>query len=170
LDCSAFTLATRYIGTRELPGERDNPHILAWLMDAGVADPRQATGLYHDETPWCASFVGHIVRLCALRAPHAPARARSWLQAGLPIDPKDALIGWDVVVLQRGDGLQPGPEVVAAPGHVGFFAGWHTAAGATFEPTAIRVLGGNQGNQVSVATFPMARVLGVRRLRVESAT
>jgi hypothetical protein len=56
----------------------------------------------------------------------------------------------------RGTGKQPGPDVTAAPGHVGLFAG--------LEGTHVLVLGGNQSNGVSVARFPVARVLGVRRL------
>jgi len=47
--------------------------------------------------------------------------------------------------------------VLAAPGHVGFYAGR--------ESDRVRVLGGNQDNTISIATFPAAHVLGYRRLR-----
>jgi uncharacterized protein (TIGR02594 family) len=133
-------------------------------MDAGVADPRQATGLYHDETPWCGAYVAHVTRLSGLRIPDAPARARSWLGAGMPIDLAEARVGWDVVVLQRGDGQQPGPDVLDAPGHVGWFAGLDVGPDNPLAPTGVRLLGGNQNNCVSVATFPLRRLLGVRRL------
>ena len=74
--------------------------------------------------------------------------ARSWLEIGTSIHILEAQVGFDVVILSRG----------AAPsGHVGFFAGW--------DKGQIRVLGGNQGNRVSIATFPKERILGVRRLR-----
>lgn len=169
LRITAFDIASRYLGTRELPGRLDNPHILAWLMDAGVGDPRQASALYHDEVPWCGAFVGHIVRLCGLSIPQLPARARSWLRAGMPIEVKEARVGWDLIVLQRGDGLQPDAMTLDAPGHVGFFSGWDVEAGAPFEPKAVRVLGGNQSNSVSVAGFPLARILGVRRLLLGTA-
>ena len=156
---TAFDLAARYVGTRELPGGLDNPHILAWLMDAGVADPRQAGLLYHDEVPWCGAFVAHPVRLAGLELPKIPARARSWLTVGEPIAIERAEAAWDVVVLQRGDGAQPGPDVLAAPGHVGFFFDLETSRGL------VHLLGGNQGgDQVSIAGFPVHRVLGVQRL------
>ena len=64
--------------------------------------------------------------------------------------------GFDVVILRRGGGDQPGPEVLDAPGHVGFFAG--------HEDPNVLLLGGNQGDSVSVAPFAAARILGVRRL------
>lgn len=164
-----FVLASRYIGTRELPGGLDNPHILAWLMDAGVADPRQASQMYHDEVAWCGCFVRHIAHLAGLPIPQLPARARSWLTVGKPIPLDELRIGWDIVVLQRGDGLQPGPEVLAASGHVGFFAGFDVVASAPLAPRAIRLLAGNQGDAVNVRAMSVARVLGVRRLLEDAA-
>lgn len=41
-------------------------------------------------------------------------------------------------------------------GHVGFFAG--------LDGASVKVLGGNQSNAVSIQNFPIASVLGVRRL------
>ena len=64
----------------------------------------------------------------------------------------------DVVVIQRGEGKQPGPEVVNAPGHVGFFVGYDAVR------ELVQLLGGNQGNAVSIASFPAERILGIRRL------
>jgi hypothetical protein len=62
------------------------------------------------------------------------------------------------VILKRGSGIQPGPEVTrGAPGHVGLYAG--------IEGENVLVLGGNQGNAVSLQRFQMKNVLGVRRLR-----
>ena len=69
----------------------------------------------------------------------------------------EAKAEFDVVVLKRGTGNQPGPEVTSgAPGHVGFFAG--------LERDRVLVLGGNQSNGVCVQSFPVSDVLGVRRL------
>lgn len=150
---TAFDLARRYIGLREYPGGEANPHIVAWLSDAGL--PR-----LDDGTPWCGSFVGHVThRLLDLPTPRQYARARHWLTVGKPVDLVDASVGFDVVVLKRGDGEQPGPEVLDAPGHVGFFA--------ALEPGFVWLLGGNQGDRVSIAGFPIDRVLGVRRLSEE---
>jgi hypothetical protein len=69
------------------------------------------------------------------------------------------------VILKRGGGKQPGPEVTEAhPGHVGYFAG--------HEGADVLVLGGNQrgdgstGGVVCIARFPVKDVIGVRRLLV----
>ena len=66
------------------------------------------------------------------------------------------MVGFDVVIIQRGTAPQPGPEELNASGHVGFFAGLQ------FE--MISILGGNQGNAVNVDRFSKNRLLGVRRL------
>jgi hypothetical protein len=86
------------------------------------------------------------------------AAARSWLIAmgGLAITLEEASTQHlDAVILKRGDGPQPGPDVIAAQGHVGLFYG--------LDGDNVRVLGGNQSNAVTVASFPRSRVLGVRR-------
>lgn len=154
MDVNAFQLASRYVGTTEVAGSADSPRVVAWLADAGLEGQ-------HDETAWCASFVTHVCRLLGLPVPKFPARARSWLTVGDTVP--DWTLAWpafDVVVLKRGDGPQPGPEVLDAPGHVGFFAGF----GSRPADGSIVVLGGNQGDKVSYQSFPEQRVLGVRRL------
>jgi uncharacterized protein (TIGR02594 family) len=147
---SAFDLAQRYAGIKELAGTGQNhPLIQFWLTLCGFGPDTP------DETPWCSAFVNGIA--WELRLPRSKsALARSWLTVGVPVELKDARNRFDVVILQRGDGLQPGADVLNAPGHVGFFAG-QTA-------DTIHLLGGNQGDGVTVAGFPIARVLGVRRL------
>ena len=50
----------------------------------------------------------------------------------------------------------PGPEVLNASGHTGLYGGT--------EKDRVMVLAGNQGDQVCMAPFPAAQVLGVRRL------
>ena len=108
----------------------------------------------NDEVPWCSAFANYICWL--LRLPRSKnLRARSWLNVGEAINvPKK---GFDVVILQRGSGIQPGPEVIEAPGHVGFFSGFS-------EGGKIHVLGGNQSDSVNVSAYPTVRVLGYRRL------
>ncbi|MDQ1255853.1 MAG: hypothetical protein QG656_447, partial [Candidatus Hydrogenedentes bacterium] len=64
--------------------------------------------------------------------------------------------GFDVVVLKRGTGSQPGPEVIKAPGHVGFFSGR--------EGNEVLMLGGNQSDSVNVTRYESSRILGIRRL------
>jgi uncharacterized protein (TIGR02594 family) len=80
------------------------------------------------------------------------AAARSWLEWGVGLDvPPYGCI----TVLQRGRGPQPGPEVVDAPGHVGFFLGMANEMD-------ILLLGGNQSNSVNVSLYPKHRVLSHR--------
>lgn len=148
MEITAFDLAQRFVGMKEAPGEASNPAVLAMLR----LDNATAAG---DDIPWCSAFVNYITWLLRLPRSHSHA-ARSWLTIGRPVETKYGLVGFDVVVLKRGDGEQPGPEVIEAPGHVGFFA--------AFQGDTIMVLGGNQKDSVSVAQFPTSRVLGVRRL------
>jgi len=64
------------------------------------------------------------------------------------------------VILKRGPGEQPGPEVIDAPGHVGLFAG--------FDATRVLLLGGNQSDTVQVSQYARDRILGIRRLYEEA--
>lgn len=145
---TAFQLASRYIGIKELAGQQDHPLIVWWLSLCGMGNDAP------DETPWCSAFVNGIA--WTLRLPRSKsAAARSWLLVGEAVSLDDAQIG-DVVVLKRGQSPQPGPEAIKAPGHVGFFAG--------HEAGSVLVLGGNQSNAVGLARFSRNDVLGVRRL------
>lgn len=156
MQLTAFDLAQRFIGIKEVSGPVSNAHILAMLR-------LDNTWVEGDEVAWCSAFVSYACWL--LRLPRSKSlAARSWLGVGFPVHLRDARVGYDVVVLKRGGADQPGPEVMAAPGHVGFFAGLEGERGGT-----VQVLGGNQSDQISVAPFPVARVLGVRRLYTEVA-
>ncbi len=148
MSVDAYDIAQRFSGIKEIGGNVDNPQIVAMLkLDNDWPS--------NDEVPWCSAFVNYVCWL--IRLPRSKdLRARSWLEVGRPVDLVDARVG-DVVVLKRGQGEQPGPEVIAAPGHVGFFAGCDGAF--------IEVLGGNQSNTVKVSRYDASRLLGVRRLR-----
>ena len=115
IQISAFDLAMRFIGTKETPGVASSPMVLAMLK----LDNEWVTG---DNVPWCSAFVSFIAWL--LRLPRSKSlAARSWLQVGQAIAIEEARPGFDVVILQRGAGPEPGPDVIQAPGHVGWFAG-----------------------------------------------
>lgn len=143
----AFDLAQRYVGIKEVGGSLDNPTILAMLkLDNTWPD--------HDEVPWCSAFANYIAWLA--RLPRSKdLRARSWLTIGKGINIDKAEPG-DIVVLKRGKGDQPGPEVLDAPGHVGFYAG---RSGELIE-----VLGGNQSDTVKISRYFAKDLLGIRRL------
>ncbi len=149
MECSAFSLGQRFIGLREYKGAETNPHIRAWLADAGIPNAQ-------DETPWCGAWLGYIAFLLGLPRPRGYARARSWLTVGTPIPLEDASADFDVVILKRGKAPQPGPETIEAAGHVGLFA--------ALEGPRVLLLGGNQSDAVTVLPYPAKDVLGVRRL------
>lgn len=147
IEVSAFDLAMRFAGTKEIAGIASNPMILAMLR-------LDQTWPANDEVPWCSAFINFIAHL--IRLPRSKSlRARSWLNVGTPILLNQAEAGFDVVILKRGAGKQPGPDVIDAPGHVGFFAG---------RDSKVLLLGGNQSDGVNVASFLIADVIGVRRL------
>ena len=149
MEITAFSLAQRFIGLKEVEGKINNPQIMAML----TLDAPWPNG---DEVPWCSAFVNYIAWL--LRLPRSKSlTARTWLRVGTPIIFfTDAKIGFDVVILQRGEGEQPGSEVINAPGHVGFFAGW--------DKGEVYLLAGNQNDSVSIQKFNTDKSLGIRRL------
>lgn len=165
MELSALDVARSYVGVHEGAGNLENPLIQGWLSLCHIEDPVDAIA-------WCSAFcVGVLYNFKALGVPSSrSAAARSWLRIGEAVSLVDAKPGWDIVVLQRGAGVQPGPEVIAAPGHVGFYAGRPLSANL---PSAAPGLGqflllaGNQGDAVTVAVFPEARILGIRRLYSE---
>ncbi|MCL1037988.1 TIGR02594 family protein [Shewanella submarina] len=148
IQLTAFDLATRFTGIKEIEGFDDNPQIMAMLkLDNSWPE--------NDEVPWCSAFTNYIAWL--LRLPRSKSlRARSWLKVGIPIPADEAEVGFDVVILKRGKGAQPGPDVIKAPGHVGFFAG--------FDGNDVLMLGGNQSDEVNVGRYPASKLLGIRRL------
>lgn len=143
-----FELAQRYVGIREIADNQSHPLIQWWLSLCGMSTDTP------DSVPWCSAFINGLA--WELRLPRSKsAAARSWLAVGIPIPLDQAQLG-DVVIFKRGDGVQPGPEVINAPGHVGLFAGR--------EGNRLLILGGNQDDGVCIAGFGVNRVLGVRRL------
>jgi len=153
---TAYTVASRFLGLKEVHGAVNNPAIVAMLR---LEDPN----INDDETPWCSAFVNAVCWLINLPRSKSLA-ARSWLNVGSVIPIEQAAAAFDVVVLKRGGPGQPGPEVLAAPGHVGFFAGADT--NPVTHLRQVHILGGNQGDQVSIAAFPVDRILGIRALQI----
>ncbi len=124
------------IGQSEIAGAGTNPRIAAYFRLAGHPE------ISDDETAWCAAFVGAGLEQAGIRCTRTLA-ARSYLTWG--VDAGGPQIG-AITVLSRGRD----PSL----GHVGFLVG--------VSGTQVKLLGGNQSNSVSVASFDRARVLGFR--------
>lgn len=129
--------ARTFIGTREIPGDDHNPLILEWLGTTSLG----RWGASRDETAWCSAFVNAMMLAEGIEG-SGSAMARSWLGWGVELeDPRPGC----VVVLRRG----------APPaGHVGILE--------RADGESVHLLGGNQGNEVSVRAYPRSRVIGYR--------
>ena len=102
---------------------------------------------------WCAAFVNSILKLHGIPGSESvsdyPLSARSFLKWGVPVS--EPQIG-DIVVFERnGNGWE---------GHVGFYVETAVVEGV---PSYV-VLGGNQNNEISYDSYPISRVLGIRRI------
>jgi len=163
-----YDLAMRFYGLQEIEGEKHNPLVLAMLKLRTSGDRLLDFNGWptEDEVPWCGAamhFFAHCLGLDRPQHPLSPLRARHWLTVGKWIDLHDARMANDFVVLKRGDGPQPGPEELDAPGHVGLFAGWGSRDGL------ILVAGGNTRDRLDIAGFSVSDVLGVRKWATASA-
>ena len=125
-------------GQKEIVGSNDNPTIVHYAKESGFE------WVNDDETPWCSIFVNWV----ALKSGYERTRkanARSWLKIGEEIETPH--VG-DIVVFKRGNS--------SWQGHVALFI--------NLEGNYIRVLGGNQSNQVKISLYKKSDLLGYRRL------
>ncbi len=150
MNVTLYSLAARFSGNvKEITGTGADPAIVWFIQSCD----QKATS---DEIPWCSGFINRMAWLLDLNRSRSLA-ARSWLNIGTPVPLEEARVGFDVVILKRGAGKQPGPEVLQAPGHVTVYAGR--------EPGGIILgLGGNQADGVNIGRFKVENLLGVRRL------
>jgi len=132
-------IAFNELGVEEIPGPEHNPRIQEYLAAVDLPGAE-------DETAWCSAFVNWVMKQAGHERTGSGA-ARSWLTYGNEI--MDPLYG-DIVVLWRED-----PD--SWKGHVGFYAGMDRKKERIF------ILGGNQGNMVSVRAYPADRLLQYRR-------
>lgn len=136
LEPSWLARARAELGIAEQPGAREEARILAMFRDSGHPDIRD------DETAWCAAFVGACLERSGIVSTRS-LRARSYLAWGTAL--AEPRLG-AVAVLSRG--RDP------ALGHVGFVVGWDAGT--------VSLLGGNQGDMVSIAALPLSRLVGYR--------
>lgn len=132
--------ALKLYGTKEIKGGQHNPEIISWAQELGgwVSDYYKA-----DEIAWCGLFMG----ICAKRAGYEFTQevlsARAWLKWGIPSS--KPMLG-DVLIFSRDGG-----------GHVGLYVGE--------DKNCFHVLGGNQGDSVSIVRIVKARLIGSRRCK-----
>ena len=129
-----ITEAESHLGLKEVPGKASNPKILNWLI-------KLRAWWAEDDTPWCGTFVAHCLQTSNLAYPKAWYRAKAYLDWGIKLEQP---IEGCIAIFDREGG-----------GHVGFVVGKDLN-------NRLLVLGGNQGNQVSIAPFSQSRILGYR--------
>lgn len=133
-----LAMATHFKGLAEVHGATDNPLIVEMFRVSGHPEVRD------DETPWCAAFVGACLRLSGY-APSGSLGARSYEHFGddLRSEPRRGCIA----VFWR-------ESPSSGKGHVAFLL--------EEGENQVSVLGGNQGDAVTVARYPRERLLGYR--------
>lgn len=127
-------LARSMIGLHEVKGDTHSPEILAMWKDI------KRGGIKNDETPWCAAFVGAMLERAGITSSRFES-AKSYLAWGIPLT--EPAFGCVVVFSREGGG------------HVAFVVGRD-------EHCNLLVLGGNQGDEVSIKSFQTTRVTGYR--------
>lgn len=123
-------------GIVEFPGRDHNPRILEY--HASVTG-----GFDENEVPWCSSFVNWCMEQSDIRGTDS-AGARSWERWGKKLATPE--LGAITVFWRE--------SKTSRKGHVGFYV--------KETSTHISVLGGNQGNKVTVDPYPKARLLSYR--------
>lgn len=129
-------IAENELGTEEIIGYKHEQRILEYHETTTLSAD-------DDETPWCSSFVNWCFEKVPISGTGS-ARARSWNKWGTRLE--IPAFGC-VVVMSRGRN--------PAFGHVGFFCGFDKNGD-------VMVLGGNQSNKVSIASYQISRVLSFR--------
>jgi len=129
-------------GMSEIAGAQSNPEIIAMGKELGfdIVDD--------SETAWCSLALNYFAKKCGYEYSNSLS-ARSWLKMPNQIIVLKPEIG-DVAVLWR-------ESIDSWKGHVGLFI--------SQDVHNIYLLGGNQGNSLTIAPYPIERVLGYRKLR-----
>ena len=130
--------ALKLLGTIEAPGAKNSPTIMGWAKETAL----DKQGYSADAVPWCGLFMAYVALKAEKPIPKHPLWALNWAGFGTP--EHQPCLG-DVLTFKRDGG-----------GHVGLYIGE--------DQTAYHVLGGNQGDKVSID-----RILKKRMYRVSRA-
>ncbi len=125
-------VAERELGVREIRGGKDNPRILEYHDHTTL----KATD---DETPWCSSFQNFCFDSVGINGTHSAA-ASSWLDWGQELT---RLRYGAILVFKRSGGN-------------------HVAQAVAWDSENVLILGGNQGDEVSVAMHTLSNLRGIR--------
>lgn len=131
--------AITYLGQSEVAGTKHNPIIVKFSQRLGLL-------IRDDETPWCATFVGSCLEEACIRSTRS-ALALSYRNYGIELG--GPVIGAIAYMTRK----NKAGKIIG--GHVGFVMGLRSDG-------AIMLLGGNQGDKVSIAAFPKSRIIGYR--------
>jgi uncharacterized protein (TIGR02594 family) len=131
-----ITEALKLYGTKEMPGDADNPEILAWAKETGLDRVYSA-----DEIPWCGLLMAVVAQRAGKTVPQNPLWAQNWAKFG----EKTFHPGLgDVLVFKRPSG-----------GHVSLYVGE--------DDQCFHCLGGNQSDAVTITRIDKSRCFAVRR-------
>lgn len=128
--------ALKHYGVREIGGKASNPVVIGWARELGI------DWYVNDDTPWCGLFMGYVANAAGKPAPKELLRALAWKVWG---EEAPAPMLGDVLAFKRKGG-----------GHVGLYVGE--------DATHFHVLGGNQGDAVSIKRIAKVRLVAARRL------
>lgn len=130
--------ARTLIGVREVPGKGNSATIMAWAKKLGA----KILGITYaaDAVPWCGLFAAHVMDHVGIAPPPIAVRASEWGKWGRKLlSPR---LGCILTFTREGGG------------HVGFYVGE--------DDTHFHVLGGNQGDAVSITRIAKARLSEMR--------
>ena len=128
--------AVELFGVTETVGSIHNPVIMGWARELGLQNVYTS-----DEIPWCGLYAAIVIHRAQRPVVKDPLWALNWNNFGVRVT--TPMLG-DILTFTRKSG-----------GHVGFYVGE--------DDTAYHVLGGNQGNKVSVVRIAKSRLSQARR-------
>jgi uncharacterized protein (TIGR02594 family) len=129
--------AKSLVGTKEFPGNANNPEIIHWAKMVGGFASKYYTA---DSIPWCGLFVAHCLEAADASVPSNPLSALAYADWGTRLN--EPSFG-AVMVFKRSGG-----------GHVGFYVGE--------DDESYHILGGNQSDMVDVTRVGKERLHAIR--------
>lgn len=134
---SWFNTAKSLLGTKEVPGNANNPNIIAWAKSVGGYIGKAYNA---DSIPWCGLFVAYCFAKNGITVRPGALSSLDWLNWGVKLARPS--VGAVMVFVRPGGG------------HVGFYV--------SEDKDTYHILGGNQSDSVSVTRIAKSRLKGIR--------